>query len=219
MRPEFREKNLKDWDELLHVLFGGSIPDESIWKDKTDIIRILNLIGKKPNINHIFFPSGGGLDLVGARDSVEEDCIEIYFHEKTADIVRPKELIFQSFGNPYEWAYFRLETNKLEPSGVYENLKGQREELTEITPGDYMDRSYWDEGFTGYDESGRKLLLPESARVITRLFSGAFVIFAKGSLYNAINATYDGRHSKMTGEEFKQYIGKTVSGLKEHGGI
>lgn len=215
MRPEFREKNLKAWDDLLHALFNGMIPASCTWEDKTEIIEILNFIGKNQQINHTFFPTGGGLDLAGAGNSVEEGCIEIYFHKKAADIVRPKALIFQSFGRPYEWSYFRLETEELDPSEVYENLTGQREELTEITPGEYVDRSHWDEGFYGYDEIGRELPLPDSARVVTRFFSGAFVIFAKGSIYNAINATYDGRHSKMTAEDFKQYIDNTVKKLRE----
>ena len=219
MRREFREKNLKEWDELLNTLFNGAIPENCSWQDKIDIINVLNFIGKNPQTNHTFFPTGGGLDLAGVGESVEKDCIEIYFHKKAADIVRPKILMFQSFGVPYEWAYFRLDTKELDPSGVYEGLIGQREELTEISPGEYVERSYWDEGYYGHDESGRELPLPDSARVITRFFSGAFVVFAKGSLYNAINATYDGRHSKMTAEEFKNYIGDTVAKLREEGKI
>jgi len=215
MKPEFREKNLKAWDDFLLALFNGTVPDSCTWETKTDIIKILNEIGKNPQINHTFFPTGGGLGLSGAGVSVEKDCIEIYFDEHAADIVRPKVLIFQSFGRPYEWAYFRLETKDLEQSGIYENLQGQREELTEISPGEYVDRSHWDEGFYGYDESGRDEPLPDTARVVTRFFSGAFVIFAKGSTYNAISGTYDGRHSKMTAEEFKQYIGGTVKKLRE----
>lgn len=219
MRDEFRKKNLKEWDELLGKLFKDKIPECHTWKNITDMIEVLNFIGTNPQCNHTFFPTGGGLDLAGARESVENECIELLFFDKAADIVRPKMLTFQSFGEPYEWAYFRLDTKELNPSGVYEGLTGQHEELTEISPGEYVERSYWDEGYYGYDEHDRELPLPDNARVITRFFSGAFVIFAKGSVYNSINATYDGRHSKMTAEKFKSYISNTVDKLKKDGDI
>lgn len=126
MRNDYREKQLKEWDDMLTHLFGGRIPLQCTWVKNTDIINVLQVIGKKPQSNHTFFPTGGGLDLAGADVSVELDCIELYFNVngKSPDIVKPKVLIFQSFNAPYEWSYFRLETEKLEPSGVYDNLGG-----------------------------------------------------------------------------------------------
>ena len=56
-------------------------------------------------------------------------------------------MIFQSFNAPYEWTYFRIETKPLDPSGVYEDYRGVNEELTEITQGDYVERSWWDAGY------------------------------------------------------------------------
>lgn len=219
MEMDFREKNLKDWEDLLLALFNGTIPDYCSWENTSEIIRILNSIGENPNLNQMFFPTGGGLDLAGAGNSVEGGCIEMYFHEKSAYIAKPKALIFQSFGHLFEWAYFRLDTNNLEPSGVYENSDRQKEELTELAPGDYVERSYWDQGHYGRDEYGNEQALPDSARLITRFFSGSFVIFAKGSAYNADTSTYDGRHSKMTTEQFKQYIGDNVKKIRDRGRI
>ncbi len=203
---EWRIKNLKNWEDLLLSIFNGSVPENCVWEDQIDIVNILKVIGENPQVNHTFFPTGGGLDLEGAAASYEKDCIELIFSKKSASIIKPTSIIFQSFGKNYEWAYFRIETQKLEQSGVYENLTDQWEELTEIAPGEYADRAYWDEDSYGHDANGRSLPLPDSARVVSRFFSGAFVIFAKSSTYNAINATYDGRHSKMTSEEFKEYI-------------
>ena len=219
MKIDFREQNLKEWENLLDDLFKGTIPNNYLWTNIFDIIDVLNFIGRTPPINHTFFPTGGGLDLSGAEESVEKNCIEIYFNTSAAYIVKPDVLTFQSFGVSHEWSYFRLDTKQLKPSGVYENLTGQHEELTEIRPGVYVDRIYWDGGYYGQDEYGQELSLPESSRVITRFFSGSFVIFAKGSTYNANSSTYDARHSKVTAGEFRNYIARTIDRLSEDGFI
>jgi hypothetical protein len=218
MNDEFRENNLKEWDDLLNNIFQGQIPESRSWTEKKEIIKILQLVGGKPNSNHTFLPEGGGLDaldLKGADESAESDCIELHFVEKPACILKPRVLIFQSFDKPYEWAYFRLETEELDPSGWYEHLTGIREELTELHPGEYIHRSYWEAGCYEFDETGKELPLPNTARIVFRYFSGSFVIFAKASTYNEINSTGGGRHSKMTEEEFKEYIGGKVRRLRK----
>ena len=129
------------------------------------------------------------LDLKGAADSAEPDCITLHFVEDPPCIVKPKVLIFQSFDKPYEWAYFRLETKGLEPSGWYENLTGIKEELTELHPGEYIHRNYWDAGYYEFDETGRELPLPDTARIVFRYLSGSFLFFAKASPYNEIRST------------------------------
>ena len=106
--------------------------------------------------------------------------------------MKPKVLIFQSFDKPYEWAYFRLETKGLDPSGWYENLTGIKEELTELHPGEYIHRSYWDAGYYEFDETGRELPLPGTARIVFRYLSGSFLFFAKASPYNEVLSTDDG---------------------------
>lgn len=210
---EFRMQNLKQWDELLVSLFNNQIPEQNEWVNTSEIIGICNFIGRYHKFNHMFFPSGGGLDLHGARPSAEPGCIELYFtsNEKSVSILKPDRLIFQSFGALREWAYFRLETKPLQPTGVYESYKGIDEELTEITRGNYVERSWWDAGFYGHDEEGAELPLPCEARVVTRHLNGSFVIFAKGSAYNADPSTYDGRHSKMSANRFRDYIGDAVT--------
>ena len=220
MSNEFRKENLKEWDRLLLELFNGHIPESFVWNKKEDIVDVLKHIGRYPNTTHTFLPTGGGSDLIGAEASVEPGCIELHFSQKSAGILKPKTLIFQSFGEPYEWAYFRIETEDLAPSGVYENLKETwEEELTEISPGEYKDRFYWDEGYYKHDENGKEIALPKTARVVIRFFSGSFVIFANSSSYNMTLSTYDGRHSKMTSDEFRQHIDITVKKLKREGEI
>ncbi|MCF8070050.1 MAG: hypothetical protein K9L30_15825 [Desulfobacterales bacterium] len=221
MKDKFRKKNLENWDALLMEIFPEGIPDHYEWSDNKEIIRILNLIGKDHNSNHTFLPRGGGFDLYGAKLSNENGCIDLQFSssKKMAHIIMPEKLIFESFGSPNEFSYFRIETLELNPSGVYEKLHAPYEEVVEVKPLEYIERSHWDENILGYDEDGYEIPLPESSRLIIRLLSGALVIFAKGSTYNAVSGTYDGRHNKMTGEDFRQYISSAVDRLREEGKI
>lgn len=189
----------------MNELFSGEIPRNWTWVGLHDMLTILNKIGSVPNLNHTFSPTGGGLDLTAARLSKEPECIELDF-DGIVSILKPRKLTFDSFGDDWEWAYFRIECSSLKPSGIYEATTRKSEELTEINPAQYKERSVWDDGFFGRDENGDEIPLPRHARAVTRHFSGAFVIFAKGSIYNANPGTYDARHNKMTEDEFRKHI-------------
>lgn len=213
MPSSFQEKNIKRWIEIQHELFPGGIPTSSKWDSIPAMLRVLKKIGEK-DLNHLFFPSGGGLDLLGAQTSHERDCIELIFSPKSATILRPKVLMFESFPAQLSMSYFRIEARTLDPSGVYENLLRPDEELLEVGPENYMERSFWDEGHVGHDEDGYEIPIPKHARVVHRYFGGSFVIFAKGSLYNDETSTYDARHDKMTAPEFRAYIERTVAKMR-----
>lgn len=210
MNPEFRQKNLVQWEATLKKIFPEGIPAGAEWRDLSTIISTLNMLGSPPSLNHTFTPPGGGLDLSGATISVEQGCIELNL-DGIIDIVMPKFLKFYSFpGKDLEWAYFRLETGGIEPSGIYKDNTFSYEELTELRSGKYVERSYADIGFYGYDECGNEIPLPDEARVVSRVFEGAFVTFAKGSIYNAVTGTYDGRHNIMSDQEFFEYIKRSA---------
>lgn len=215
MREEFRIKNLQQWEKKLKELFPDGMPKEMSWVGKESIISVLNKIGAVPSLNHLLFPSGGGLDLTGAKHSSENNCIELCFGD-SVEIVKPISLTFNSFDADLEWAYFRLETEGLEPSGVYETKSDlSYEEVTELTPGHYVSYSVWEYGYYGYDENGNEKKLPSTARVISRSFGGAYLIIAKTCKYNQIPATYDGRHNRMTAERFRQEIAKVAKNSHE----
>ncbi|WP_440274004.1 hypothetical protein [Ferdinandcohnia sp. SAFN-114] len=102
-----------------------------------------------------------------------------------------------------EWWYFRLNTRTFEPSGVYEDLNLDEEvvsdifktkvesevewqmsyygeEVLEIEPGEYVDRSFWGINQLGYDEDGDPIPLPRTARIVTRKYNGgSYVVFPK----------------------------------------
>lgn len=217
-------EQLNLWREMALELFGN--PTDSVKvTDKNKVISILNIIGTSKALNHTFMPSGGGLDLTGARTSYESGLVELNF-DGSAKVVSPESLTFYPIGDNPQWWYYRLNTTIFSPSGVYEGnsfedddeLRFLGEELLEIEPGNYTERSYWDANHLGYDENGREIPLPHNARVVIRANNGGdYVIFPKFSAYNHNPGTYDARHNKMSEDAFEQYIKDIVEELGKRG--
>ncbi|EMI13879.1 serine threonine protein kinase [Bacillus stratosphericus LAMA 585] len=221
---------LELWKELAQGIFKENTHETQVITDVDEIISVLDKIGKSSALNHAFYPSGGGDDLLGAALSAEADCIELIFGSRSASVIKPVSLSFNPISDNPEYWYYRINTRSFEPSGVYneqteevnsetDQFKTEREkalehvlrytgeELTEIGTNSYVERYHWDEGFYGHDENGYEKKLPESARLITRMHKGGdFVIFSKFSIYNQDSSTYDARHNKLSEEEFKTYI-------------
>lgn len=198
-------KKKQEWIDIQNKIFPNGIPKHCEWRKLEDIISILNTIGSIKNSNHMFYPSGGGLDVISSNLSSEPNCIEIYTGH--TEILKPMKMTFESFEDPI-WNYFRIEILNLEPTGIYKEKYDDYEELVEIEPRKYINRSHWD-----IDEyKGQKL--PKSARIIMRHFKGSFVIFAKSSYYNMDTSTYDARHNKMSSNEFRAYIENAIKKKK-----
>lgn len=235
---EKKIKQLAEWEKMVIDLFGSKPDDTVEIFDKNEIINTLKFIGKSKALNHTFMPSGGGLDLTGAVVSNEKDLVELNFGG-SAIIVNPNSLTFNSVGDNPEWWFFRLNTSPFEQSDVYkveneegfdesykfdidkevaENMKFYGEEVLEIAPAEYIDRSFWDIQHLGYDEYGKEIPLPVDARVVTRKHNGgAFVTFPKFSAYNFNSATYDARHNRVSDEQFAHYIKEIVNELTKSG--
>jgi len=208
-RGDVQNDNLVVWEETIKEIFPIAIPDNCIWEDIDSVILILNKLSFSEESHHILFPNGGGHNLIGAKSSSEKDCIEL----KTPNsirVVKPKTLEFNSFPNNLDWAYFRLETGGLKPITPNIDPSFIKEKLTELTPGHYVGKEIWKKGYLGYDENNKRILLPKSARLISRYSKGSFVIFAQGSLYNKSHVTYDARHNKVNKKEFRKYIKKCI---------
>ncbi len=195
----------KRWSDLINSIFPHGAIHEATWTQIDQITKILDLIGRVRNSNHMFCPRGGGFDLTGSGRAGEQGCIEL-LSDGTATIVRPDKLTFYAFGSDSQWYYFHLETAKLKPSGIYDSSNGAYEELCELSPGEYEERYVWDQGYYGRDENGKEMRLPEEARPVIREFNGSFVIFGKYSAYNKDSSTYDGRHNRVTVKAFSEYI-------------
>jgi len=211
----FRREANAAWLKALQHATGKKDLSTRTWTDPKEIVEVLRAIGV-PNSNHMFFPTGGGNDLASATIAREAGCIELFCHGEDGDrgspeIVKPRSLTLNAIAGIPSMSYLRLELDELAPSGVYDSVSNGREELTETEPLQYEDRSLWDDGE----------YVP-SHRLVTRWLRGSFVIFAKGSLYNAFDDywegdTYDGRHSKMDAAQFRKYVYRIVGSAIERG--
>ncbi len=196
---DFSIQNILQWNYFDDHVHKINKPARMVWNNIDDIISILSFLCETENLNHLFLPRGGGLDLIGVKKSNEPGCLDLDLNG-SCYIIKPKRLIYENFHYVPEWNYLRIETKPIKAI-IYESII---EELTEIKPNEYVDRSVWDSGYY-YDGP-----LPKGARLVSRIQKGALVIFAKQSLYNKDASTYDGRHNKMNTNEFRNYIYKNV---------
>lgn len=202
---DFHVRNSSQWKDIQNDIFPLVTPARAIWENLDSIVAILKILSHVGQLNHMFMPTGGGNDLLDARRSHEDGCIELDFGYVL--ICKPKRLVFESFDHDEEWNYFRLECEELQPTPYY-STNGAKEYLTELEPLLYTDANCAEFN----DFNGEELAV--GARAITRILSkGSFVIFRKTSTYNNVTSTYDARHNKMTAEEFRSYIGNTIKEL------
>jgi hypothetical protein len=202
---DFLLHNPLQWQETLSRLFPVGIPAQATWRDPEQIVAVLNLLGQTPSLNHMFYPSFGGNDLLQARLSEhEEGCIELILGR--CNLVRPINLSFEGFPDGPEWNYFRLETGTLAACGAYEEepeFPRISEDVTEINSHVYAELSCWD------DDRYENGPVPATARPVTRWFTGAFIIFQKTSFYNLAEGrldAYSGRHNEMDAVDFRSHV-------------
>jgi serine/threonine-protein kinase len=203
LQENFHQRNDLDWQVVQYKLFPSSMPEYAEWTNLQEICNIINILGGINSLNHVFFHNGGGLDLKGAKISHEPGLLELDFGSPY--LMKPQKLIFCSFDKKLEWNYFYLALEKIEH--IYSSYKGS-EDLIELEPLQYKKYDYIENYYEKYDDG--EGFSPKSYRGITRLTEGNLVIFRKTSSYNLTNSTYDGRHSKMGPQKFREYIRKLV---------
>jgi hypothetical protein len=173
------------------------MPARSEWNRGEVVAGVLNIISKE-NYNHFYSPVAWGDDLTECTLSKEPGCIELFIAGFPSPlIVNTGKLFFESFSDPI-WNYFRLETNALDPTGIYKQNDLEEEIVIELQSGEYIPSEHWNTNNSQETANGRL--------VYRHLKPSANVIFTKNSPYNEEASTYDGRHSKITSDEFRNYI-------------
>nr|MBV6628679.1 protein kinase [Oceanococcus sp. HetDA_MAG_MS8] len=207
LTEDFFKRNQLEWVELTNKLFPFGAPARASWSGIDEICTVLSAIADAPSLNHMFYPSKGGMTLLGANRSHEPGKIELLVGVKKVEILEPRKLSYESFGADLNWSYFRLEAKEIDPSGVEDAVyaDGISEELTEISPGKYVPYRHWDYG----ELNGQPL--PDSARPVTRFLEGSFVFFSTSSAYNQAPETYDARHNNMSEDVFRAYVERSAN--------
>lgn len=209
IRDDFDSRNKADWAAAITKVFGDAPPRSAHWTDPQAMIRVLTpFMGD--NRNHTMLPGGGGMDMDSIAQSPEFGCLEFCPGNRLADTFRPADLYFEHFPESVWNSFFLLETQTLEPCGVYAESDEKYEEVTEVSPGEYIDRSHSDTGIHGYDENGKELPLPSTSRIISRRLRGKFLIVAKQSIWNLADETYDGCHSFMSAQQIRLQIQRAI---------
>ena len=190
--------NLMQWKEIQECLFPTIIPTRAEWSSREDIVKVLRLLGKYGNLNHMFFPDGGGLDLTDAAISYEPDCIELIC-DQSIYIVKPKKLMFEFINEEVEWNYFFLETDTLKPNTPNFSEDNYMEELYETSPLKYSLTEIC-------DNMPKEECEISKPRQVGRYLKGSFVFFHKDSLYNHFISKYKGEHDRLTSNQFHEFI-------------
>jgi len=197
---DYEAKTKKQWKDLILSIFPKRRISRAFWEGE-EILEILGNISAEKELTHILFPDGGGLDLLGVKKSSERGCIELNTAPQGIYIIKPKKLIFESFSADFQFDYFRLETEPLKSSGLYEmGREAYSEALTELRPGEYTLYECWiHNDFNAKD-------LPKKARPIVRCLQGDLLIVRNTSDYLKISDFYGGIHAKMNTNEFRMFI-------------
>lgn len=205
MSEEFDARNKREWEIAIKDLFPDEIPHSTEFEGMDEIVRALSPFCKV-GLNHTLLPKSGGMDIVKVQPGRRYECLELLPSARIAYICKPSRLFFEHLPETPWDSFLLLETHSLAPTGVYEGLSDDYEEVVELKDGSFYERSCWDEAQLGHDEDGNEIPLPEDARLAVRFLAGKFLFVAKRSLWNRNTGTYDGRHSKMTAQQIRHAI-------------
>lgn len=187
---KWRISQRKEWSFIEKLLFIKT-PQRAIWENKEDIVNILNIIAKTDQLSH-FFVNFGGDDLKKAELTPKENEILI-----NNILICPKRLIMERIEKDSLWNYFILEIQEdKQKSDIYNRY-------ALLPDGRLVDGDGIDYGVFDYD-SGVKL--PDGYKIVQRYNKGNILFVPKSGFYNAIRATYDGRHFNADIDSFREYI-------------
>jgi hypothetical protein len=211
-RRDFRARSLAGWSSAVRALAQGE--HGAAWYGPADVARALTRLVAQAPLNHCYLPGGGGLDLSHARVSDgEPSCVELAFEGGAVHrIARPAVLrLVRPLRDPLdEWSYVRLECAALPAVKPHRNAHVCEETVRELAPGRYADLP------SARAEQEPERAAPARGRVLTRQLHGTYLLFAKGSVYNALGA-YDGGHGALPHAEFAAAIQLIVDRLHASG--
>ncbi len=204
--------NLSKWNFINNSIINNTTPYSLSWKDKTQVVQILNQLCTL-GFNHTFIPSGGGMDLLNAHDFNEfsnldsdQDHIIINFGTfSSLQVMKVNKLTLNTVNKDPLFSYFRLEFENIDP--IFPQYVSETDA--------YLQKHYPDsppelnEDLVIYEDQYIQDFEDDSpGRNVSRWFrKGSFLIVSKSSIYNTqISKAYDSRHNKLSEEQFSEYM-------------
>lgn len=189
----------KEWFFIQNQLFLTPVTSVK-WTKLDDIVNILQFVTKRSNLNHLFLPTGGGIDAEKVEEAYEKGHIFIYNIGSVIQL-KPKNLYMECFTNP-AYNYFLLEAENIEPI-CKESDNTSREYCAALPNGEYVISDGINYGVYKYDSDEK---LPKGTQIVVRYTGGKFLFTFKMFGYNKISGTYDARHNDATIQEFRKYM-------------
>ncbi|UYX53446.1 protein kinase [Bacillus thuringiensis] len=209
VKDNFKIRNQQEWDFILNEIAPNS-PDRSSWSRVDRISNVLEVLSKVNNVNHMFYPSGGGNDLLGCQISHKSGFIELN-GGGIVRVVKPRNLHLETFEDS-QWNYLLLELEEVSPCGLYRYEKGHEpyaEHVLEVDPNTYIETYHQNYGL--YNGT----TIPSSSREVCLGLKGNYVIFPKSSYYNFDMDSYSALQSKYeTPDKFRNFITEQERFLK-----
>ena len=197
----------REWDFIRNIILPGTKPTIIEWDEISDIYDVLNSLVHTSALNHMLFPTGGGLDLTDVKTADEKACLKLATGvDKYYYLISPQKLYYVEFRENPNWNYIFIECNQLSP--IFKDGKLGREHLVEDRPGHYVSAKDAVYGVYDYD-SGEKF--PDGYNIVDRFYKGNFLIVPKHGIYNSINSTYMGIHHDMPFSTFNNLIHTLIS--------
>jgi serine/threonine-protein kinase len=126
---EFAKNCKKEWSEVISKLFPDGKLSDYEWRNKYEIVKVLNMISDaNGNLSCLFFASEGNGGLYSAKVYEEsEEFIELSV-DAIPVILMPIGLLFYSFGDNADWDYFRIEVAQVNP--LFSSSDAEDEQIT-----------------------------------------------------------------------------------------
>ena len=210
---DFHRECRAKWVSAIESAVGPTPPRTAVWQGAHEIVTAIAPFTSA--VNHMLLPgTGGGLDVAQVTLGHEPGTIEFVIRKTKAYLAEPRSMTLEYIAADPGESFVIVDVASLSPSGIYDDEPDRdqwREDLVELSPGNYVECGVWDRGYFGHDASGNEIPLPENARQLLRIFRGRLILVAKGSRWNSIPETYQGSHDRMTNEEIRGIIERWIS--------
>lgn len=88
----------REWDFIRNIILPGTKPAIIAWDEISDIYDVLNSLVHTSALNHMLFPTGGGLDLTDVKIADEKGCLKLATGVgKYYDLISPQKLYYVEF--------------------------------------------------------------------------------------------------------------------------